>query len=230
MIKPHSCIYFIPLFPVFNEQETKSFGSFSKEDSVNLYSSLYLNLKELADLLSGSAASLFCFDESDKNHILPEFSTLNKIFSNLANKSILLKVLSEKYFSRFNNNLIIFVNTISISHKDIIKSLDLLNREDDSFLIGKAHNNKVSYIGFNNYKNELLEQVEVTGLKFENFLHLVCSFDYFLNVVNGSLFIEDINDFRILYKELSRKESLNYCSQNIHEKFTHLFIEYKELL
>jgi hypothetical protein len=58
----------------------------------------------------------------------------------------------------------------------------------------------------------------------------VCRFDYFVNVLNGSLFIEDINDFKILYRELSKKESLNYCSQNIHEKFTHLFIEYKELL
>ncbi|MDO8548918.1 MAG: hypothetical protein Q7S39_02045, partial [Ignavibacteria bacterium] len=62
MIKPHSCIYFIPLFPVFNEQETKLFNSFSNENSVYLYSSLYLNLKELADNLSDYAASIFCFD------------------------------------------------------------------------------------------------------------------------------------------------------------------------
>ena len=40
----------------------------------------------------------------------------------------------------------------------------------------------------------------------------------------------DIQDFKTLYKELSKKESLIYCSQNMHEKFTHLFIEYKELL
>jgi len=230
MIKPHSCIYFIPLFPVFNEQETKLFNSFSNENSVYLYSSLYLNLKELADNLSDYAASIFCFDERDKNHVYPEFSGSERMFTNLNDKSLILKVLSEKYFGRYNNNLIIFVNTISISQKDIRKYLDLLNREDESFIIGKSQNGKVSFIGFNIYNPELFHQVEATGLKFDNFLHLVCRFDYFVNVLNDSLFIEDINDFKILYRELSKKESLNYCSQNIHEKFTHLFIEYKELL
>jgi len=230
MIKPHSCIYLIPLFPVFNEQETRLFNSFSREDSINLYSSLYLNLKEITNSLLNSAACIFCFDERDKNHVYPEFSGSEKIFANLNDKSVLLKVLSEKYFGRFNNNLIIFVNTISISQKDILKYLDLLNREDESFIIGKSHNSKVSYIGFNIYNPELFHQVEATDLKFDNLLHLVCRFDYFVNILNGSLFIEDINDFKILYRELSKKESLSYCSQKIHEKFTHLFIEYKELL
>jgi hypothetical protein len=217
------------LFPVFNEQETKQFDSFNKVDSVNLYSSLYLNLREITSNLANSAV-VFCFDEKDKNHIYPEFSGSEKIFANLNDISLLMKVLSEKYFVRFNNNLIIFVNTISISSKEILKFLDLLNREDESFIIGKSHNGKVSYTGFNIYNPGLFQQLEATNLKFENFLHLVCRFDYFVNVLNGSLFIEDINDFKILYRELSKKESLNYCSQNIHEKFTHLFIEYKELL
>ncbi|HSP88630.1 MAG TPA: hypothetical protein VLN45_10885, partial [Ignavibacteriaceae bacterium] len=230
MIRPHSCIYFIPLFPVLNAEVTKLFSSFNKEDSINLYSSLYLNLKELSDSISESAASVFCFDESDKNYILPEFSEQEKIFGNVENKGVLYKTLSEKYFARFNNNLIIFVNTISISHIDILKFLNLLNREDNSLLIGKSHNNKVSYIGFNNYNSELLQQIEATDLKFKNVLQLACRFDYFINVLNGSLFIEDINDFKILYRELSKKESLSYCSHNIHEKFTQLFIEYKELL
>ena len=230
MIKHNSCIYLVPLFPVFNEKETIKFDSFSRENSVKLYTSLYLNLKEITGNLSGSAASVFCFDERDNDHILPEFSDSQKVIANLNDKSLILKVLSERYFGRFNNNLIIFVNTIRISDKDIIKNLDLLNREDETFLIGKSQRGKVSYIGFNIYNQELFRQVDATGLKFDNFLHLICRYDYFLNVLNESLFIEDINDFNILYKELSRKESLNYCSQKIHEKFTHLFIEYKELL
>ena len=230
MIKPHSCIYFVPLFPVFNNKKTRLFDSFTLEDSVNLYSSLYLNLKEISNNLLNSTAVVFCFDEKDKDFIPLEFSASEKIFADLDNKALLLKFLSEKYFAAFNNNLIIFVNTISISPQDILKYLDLLNREDESFIIGKSQNNKVSYIGFNVYNNELFYQIEATDLKFENFLHLVCRFDYFVNVLNGSLNINDLNDFKILYKELSKKESLSYCSQNMHEKFTHLFIEYKELL
>lgn len=230
MIKHNSCIYLIPLFPVFNEDETRLFASFSKENSVHLYTSLYLNIKEITDKLSGSADAVYCFDEKDNDHIINEFFQSQKVFSNLDNKSLILKLLSEKYFGRFNNNLIIFINTIKISDKDILKYLDLLNREDESFLIGKSQRDKVSFIGFNFYNQEIFSRIDATSLKIDNFLHLVCRYDYFLNVINGSLFIEDINDFRILYKELSKKESLTYCSHNIHEKFTHLFIEYKELL
>lgn len=230
MIKPHSCIYFIPLHPVFNDQETIPFSTFSKENSVRLYTSLYLNLQEVANSFSDSTALLFCFDEQDKNFIPEEFSQSQKIFLNLNDKLSAFKVLSEKYFGRFNNNLIIFTNTIKISQKEILKYLDLLNREDESFVIGKSQKGKVSYIGFNVFNPELFHQVEATDLKFDNLLHVVCRYDYFLNILNESLFIEDIKDFQILYKELSKKESLSYCSQNIHEKFTHLFIEYKELL
>jgi hypothetical protein len=230
MIKPHSCIYLVPLFPVFNEQEIKDFATFSKENSVKLYSSLYLNLLEVTNSISNLTASVFCFDEKDRNYISKDFNESQNVFFNLDDKPLMFKTLSDRYFGKFNNNLIIFTNTIKISQKEILKNLDLLNREDETLVIGKSHKAKVSYIGFNIYNQELFHQLDATDLKFDNLLHLVCRYDYFLNTLNGSLFIEDIKDFQILYKELSKKESLSYCSQNIHEKFTHLFIEYKELL
>jgi hypothetical protein len=52
----------------------------------------------------------------------------------------------------------------------------------------------------------------------------------FVHTLNNFMLIETKDDFIKLYNELSKKESMQYCSQNIHEKFTHLFIEYKELL
>jgi len=230
MIKPHSCIYLIPLYPLFNREKIINFDSFTPDHSVELSSALYLNLKELADSISSQVTTVFCFDEGDRNYILPEFSGTKNVYLNLQDLSSSFRILSEKFFNGYNNNLIVFVGTISISYKEILRYLDLLNREDESFTIGRSHNNKVSYIGFNIYNQDLFHQLQATGLKFENVLHLVCRFDYFINVLNGALFIENLNDFRILYKELSRKESINYCSHRIHEKFTHLFIEYKELL
>jgi|SRR5690606_19730664 len=230
MIKPNSCIYFVPLFPLFNEKETRLFESFDSKNSSYLYSSLYLNYKELSDKLLNSADVVYCFDQADKDHIPQDFFDSQKVFLNLNDKLLLFRVLSEKYFDRFKNNLIIFTNTIKISVQDILKYLDLLNREDDSVVIGKSEKGKLTYIGFNVYNSELFSQLSFTDLKFDNFLHLVCRYDYFINVLDQSLFIEDLDDFRNLYNELSKKESLNYCSQNIHEKFTHLFIEYKELL
>ncbi len=230
MIKHNNCVYIVPLYPILNPEQTRQFASFSKEDSANLYSSLFFNLKEITEQISELTTSVFCFDEKDKEFLQNDYSNQQLVFSNTGNLNSLFKVLSEKFFGSFSNNLIIFVNTIKISNTEILKYLDLLNREDESFLIGKSQKSKVSHIGFNVYNQELFHQVETTDLKFENFLHLVCRYDYFLNIMNDSLFIEDINDFKVLYKELSKKESLRYCSQNIHEKFTHLFIEYKELL
>ncbi len=38
------------------------------------------------------------------------------------------------------------------------------------------------------------------------------------------------NDFKLLFKELAKKESSNYCGEVMHERFTDLFVAYKELL
>ena len=65
---------------------------------------------------------------------------------------------------------------------------------------------------------------------YDNLLHKVNRYDNFLYVLNHSLTVKTVEDFKTLYSELSKKESLAYCSQQMHERFTHLFIEYKDLL
>ena len=61
-------------------------------------------------------------------------------------------------------------------------------------------------------------------------LSLISSKDIFIHTLDNFLSINDFEDIKKLYIELSKKESLSYCSQNMHESFNDLFIEYKELL
>jgi len=68
------------------------------------------------------------------------------------------------------------------------------------------------------------------ALEYDKFLLEAGKSDLFLNTLNGFQLIENFSEFKYLYIELSKKESLSYCSQQMHERFTNLFIEYKDLL
>ena len=97
-------------------------------------------------------------------------------------------------------------------------------------VIGKTLKGRVSLIGFNYVNNELIKEINWNNIEFENLLHKVTKYDNFVYVWENSLLINSGEDFKLLYSELSKKESLEYCSQQMHEKFTQIFIEYKELL
>jgi hypothetical protein len=76
----------------------------------------------------------------------------------------------------------------------------------------------------------LFSEIDWNNFNYDNFLLFTSKHEHFLHVIDNFLVIRNMEDFRNLYNELSKKESLEYCSQKMHEKFTHLFIEYKDLL
>jgi hypothetical protein len=232
MVKSRSCIYLVSSHPLFNENDAPLFDSFDKTNSVFLYKSLALNYLEIFESISTAVPVVYCFDERDKDFIPQEFRLINAVefASNISSKSKLLKLLSEKYFNKHNNNLVIFTSSISISSGDILKSLDLLNNEDETFIIGNSNSGNITFFGFNKYNGNIFREMESAGFGFNNFLKLVCKYDVYIHVLNGSMSVNNLEDFRELYRELSKKESFSYCSRKMHEKFTHLFIEYKELL
>ena len=85
-------------------------------------------------------------------------------------------------------------------------------------------------MGFNTFNHELFDEIDWNNFNYDNFLLYTSKHEHFLHVIDNFLVIRNIEDFKDLYKELSKKESLAYCSQIMHEKFTQLFIEYKDLL
>ncbi len=231
-MKFNSSIYLISLSAMFNPGNIKQFGIFDSIHSQQLYSALALNNEELLSGFYNSRAVHFCFDQNDEAYLPKEFSSLNEnlIFVNTDNNQKYLKEVSEKYINRTDKNLLIFSNSIGFEPADIKRVFSLLTAEDETIVIGKTKNLNVAFIGFNSRNADFLFDLELSNLTLDKLLLKVNTKDVFIHVVGNFMSIKKEEDFKNLYIELSKKESLSYCSHKIHELFTNLFIEYKELL
>lgn len=232
MIKSSSVIYLFSLFPQFNPEKTPDFGSFNKDSSIFLYNTLLLNHKENLKDLEPEHSVIFCFDENDRSYLNYDVSHDNSklFFGNTQNKLLFIKNVSEKYSESFSNHLVLFNNSIGITKQDIKKALDLISIEDEAVVIGKTPNDKIAFIGYNSFSEELFKGVDSEEFDFNTILTNASKRENFIQVMKNYMLIQDVNDFKVLYNELSKKESLEYCSQHIHERFTNLFIEFKDLL
>jgi len=232
MHKKKNCIYVLSLHPIFNGEEAPKFENLSFRDSFLLYNHLLANFIEIFANIDLSFDLVFCLNEKDESYIprnfFPDdslifFNTSENIISNLQR-------LEQNYFSIFENNILIRADVIGVSKKTMQKIFNLLAIEDDVLVIGKSKNKKVALLGFNNLEINLLDEMFSVDLEYDKFLLETGKSDLFLNTLNGFQLIENFSDFKNLYIELSKKESLSYCSQQMHERFTNLFIEYKDLL
>ncbi len=232
MNKSNSCICLLPLFPLFNNDSAPLFESMSAEDSSLLYSILYENYIEILSEAAENSTIVCCFDKQDKNkvpqNIEKKAGEIYWVDTNDLNGE--LKNLNEKYFKKFNNNLMIFAHSIGLSPLEIKKIFTLLEMDDESIMLGRDSDERVALLGFNNYNKEIMGSISEERNHYNELLIRASSHDNFVHTLSNFMLIESKNDFKKLYDELSKKESLNYCNQIIHEKFTHLFIEYKEML
>lgn len=232
MHKKKNCIYVLSLHPVFNTEAAPQFENLSLRDSILLYSHLLANFIEIFGDIDLGFELVFCLNEKDENYIpkifFPDDSIL--FFNTSENINSKLEQLEQNYFSIFENNILIRADVIGVSEKTIQKIFNLLAIEDDVLVIGKSINKKVVLLGFNNSEINLLDEMFSAALDYDTFLLEAGKSDMFLNTLNGFQLIENFSDFKNLYIELSKKESLSYCSQQIHERFTNLFVEYKDLL
>lgn len=232
MVKSNCCIYLQVFHPVFNRDYIPTFGELDEEHSAQLYSALVLNHMENLESISDQCAVIYCFDEKDAGFIPDEFEELEDkiIYTDTSNPLASVKTLFDRHFPEHDNNLVVYADSIGNSGNELKRALDLLSIESDAVAIGKSINGSVSFVGLNNLNLELLQDINWQNMVYERLLKKVSRYDNFIYVLNNSLTIKNAQDFRTLYTELSKKESLNYCSHPMHEKFTHLFIEYKELL
>ena len=226
-------IYIIPASVIFRQDSVPVFEGLSKEDSSVLFSTLYMNNKEVVQKLLGDLEFHFCFYEIDNENLLPEFSEMpDNIHFYKLNESVKFFRQLFKTFpaDEFPNILIIFSNTMGIKPSDLLKTINLLNHEDKNIVVGRSTNGKISIIAFNYYEDTLLETFSSFNFTYEELLPRINKIDYFFFLLNGFLTVDNLNDFKNLYKILSNKDSIDFCSHEMHEKFTHLFIEYKDLL
>jgi hypothetical protein len=231
-MKTNSSIYLISDSPKFNKEAVAEFESFDRDNSLLLYSSLVLNYKEIFEQLPKAISVIYCIDNNDKDFLPEAFNedNIRVIFCNSADRKTLLKSMSDKYFSESGNNLLIFADSIGISPDDIHKVFNLLQIDDEVIVLGKTNNNNIAFIGFNSFNKDLFLDLAWANLSYDHLLENVSKHDNLIHTLGNFITVNSIEDFKYLYAELSRKESLAYCSQTMHERFTHLFIEYKDLL
>jgi hypothetical protein len=232
MTRPNSGIYLVSMRPVFDQNAITPVGKLDADNTSQLFANLILNHKENLDKIINYTSVTYCFSETDKNYLPDELAkngSMN-VFGNTKNSFQNIKNIIDKFFVSTNINLIVFANSIGVSSVDLKKILDLLTLEANAVVIGKTIKGRVSLIGFNYLNNDLIREINWDNIEFENLLRKVNKYDNFVYVWDNSLLINSVEDFKLLYSELSKKESLEYCSQQMHEKFTHIFIEYRELL
>ena len=231
-MKLNSSIYLVSRSIQFNPAEITNFGTFNSLHSMQLNSALILNYEEIFSGLLNSKAVYYCFKDKDREYLPEELSKLTDglIFSEGSENQKFLGTIFEKFFPLYGKNLIIFSNSTGISAEDIHKAFNLLSVDDDAVVIGKTNNYKIAFIGFNSANQDFFLNLDLTNLNYDNLLFKINQHDIFVHVLGNYMLIENIDDFKNLYSELSKKESLAYCSHKMHERFTNLFIEYKELL
>jgi hypothetical protein len=232
MDKNINAVYLLADHPFLNTKRTPVFGKLNLNDSIFLYSQLFTNnLRNLSGLKN--KVNIICIlDSMDKEFIPKNFipEEVNLYFLNTQNISKQFDDLNTKFFKYHLHNVLIHLNAFGVSLNKFVKMFDLLSIEDESIVVGKTDKDKVGFIGSNNLKEEIYKEFFLSKLNYEKYLADISNKDNFVNVLTGFLAINNMEDFKSLYEEISKKESLEYCSQEMHERFTHLFIEYRELL
>ena len=228
----NNAVYIIPSASFLNPEIVNTFENFSIEDSKFLKSILYLNLIEnfLAD--EKKTDYFFVLDEFDRNFITDEFKAdnINFHFADLTKPKLLFENQFLKEFTSHKNNIILSSDIIGINQTELNKYFNLLNIDDECLLIGKSREGTIGVFGFNSYSMDIFNCLVKSNFIYNNFLSCTKTLNHFIHTLNDILLIKNIEHFKQLYIELSQKKSMEYCSQKMHEKFTHLFIEYKELL
>ncbi len=231
-MKSNSCVYLISGSPNFDEKSVRPVDPLNNNDTAHLLCSLVLNSAEVLSALPKSVQLIYCFDERDGSS-LPSSLTESRasiVLNNSDNLYNSVKSLTEKHLNDFGVQLFVFSNSIGFSAADLKRALKLLTMEDETIVLGKTMNDMTAFIGFNSFNPGLLQDVDWQNPEYDHILKAIGKYDEFLYVMENYITVNGLDDFKLLYKELSKKESLGYCSQEMHERFTHLFIEYKELL
>lgn len=132
--------------------------------------------------------------------------------------------------SNYSKIFIIKTDSIGFSSEDLSNNLNILSSEDNILLISKSLSDEICYIAFNKFDDNVVELALKNNLSYDEFLSKLDADKFFIQTTNNYFRVNSFFNFKLLYQKLSEKESLSYCSQQMHEKFTNLFIEYRDYI
>lgn len=226
-------ILFFADSPILNPKEIIPYPNLSTNYSVYLNTLLFSNW---IDILSESKSPLEIFaflNERDKEY-LPKYllpSGSSAVFYKDDDIEVHLSEIILRHPANLDSKtLFIFYNSIGLKLNEIFRTFNLVSTDESSVVIGKSDSHKINCVCAKNIESELFSLLIKSKRGYDNYLNLLSGKDLFLHTIRNYLSIDDFEDIKKLYIELSKKESLSFCSQKMHESFNDLFIEYKELL
>lgn len=233
-MKENSALVFLPSSPVFNLKEENCFQEMNLEYTSILFSALYMNYIEIISGENSFTKIYHVFDNNDESNIPDSF--LNKLgknepyFLNISNEEESLIPFLEKVSDKFSNIYILKTNSIGFSYQEIKGYSNFLNIENDILILCKSVSERINLYAFNNFSPAIITDFQSPDLDADTYLKNICTLDKYLFLMRGFYSVENLNDFKTLYKVLSLKENYSFCSMEIHNLLTNVFIEYKDLL
>lgn len=215
-----------------NPSEIIPYQNLSIKYSVFLKTLLFLNWIEILSEDKEHFSMIALLNEKDRQYLpkyfLPQGGAT--IFYSESHLPEISEYLIKQTADINSKTIILFYNSIGFMLNDISRALNLIQTDEPSIVIGKSNRDRIAFTCTLGIDKELVDPLFVTKRKNAEYLNAISSKDIFIHTLEGFLSINDFEDIKKLYIELSKKESLSYCSQKMHESFNDLFIEYKELL
>ncbi len=226
-------VFFVLTEPIFDKNDCHLYPNFSKSDSSFLSITLLKNLYEIFASVFVKEDLFFCLNEKDKEMVtldFPPFLSGNIFsFNEQTFKNDFTSLFEKRKFDA-KNFIFLRPDFVGLISSDILQIIDLLTLDDDVLVIKKSLHKKIALFATNKYQNEIPELIHKKNFVCDSALKKLCGLDYQLYKLKNVFSLEQVNDFKELYQLLSRKENYACCNKQMHDRFTHLFIEYKELL
>lgn len=225
-------VYIIPDSTFNSEVRTELENTLSPTDIEYLRITNYANLVENVVKKIKEIDVYAVFDESEGEKIsgfIPRDEIKKIIIQDFDIKKIILE-LTGSHFTIYKNNILIKPDLINLRPTDLERHINILSVDDRAISITKSLSDEILLFGFNHYSERLIKYYIDSENRLDKFLSYNKNCNYYISVMSNALTAKTIKEFKNLYNELSQKSSWEYCSQEMHERYTHLFIEYKELL
>lgn len=157
-----------------------------------------------------------------------------KLLNQLTDKiNIQLFSNSEKFLDNIKIStkfFLILSDTMGLSSEELTDTTNLILSDENVLVISKSENNEINYIASNHFDYTLIRILLENNISYDEFLSKIKPDLFFIHTKGGNFRVNSFTNFKLLYKKLSSKESMLYCSNNMHEKFTNHFIEYRDYL
>lgn len=217
---------------MINPSEIIPYENLSVNYSVFLNTLLFSNWVEILSENSNNFEIITLLNEKDKEYLPKYFlphDTVTIFYSEASLVDITEYLIRQTPYIN-SKNIILFYNSIGLNQNDILRIFNLIQTDEPSIAIGKSFKDKIVLTCTNSIDKDLINPLFTHNRKYSDYLKAISNKDFFIHTLEGFSSVDDFEDIKKLYIELSKKESLSYCSQKMHESFNDLFIEYKELL